>query len=151
MTTERIKSGKLQAVTESGQNIEVLFEKGEIRILGKEKNKSKVTSKIEYPEGTIDSLMPLLRPALNEYGVDVEDSFWVDIDQRATMTTKQACNKLKRARVGYIKATEAIVNHPIIVEKIKRSNFFGDSTEQTVKSFVSSLLNVVHKEYIRKD
>jgi hypothetical protein len=151
MTIEKIKSGKLQAVTESGQKIEVLFEKGEIRILGKEKNRPKVTSKVEYPEGTIDSLMPLLRPALNEYGVDVEESFWVDIDQRATMTTKQACNKLKRARVGYIKATEAMVNHPRIAEKLIRSNFFGDSTEQTVKSFVSSLLTVVHKEYIRKD
>ena len=151
MTIEKIKSGKLQAVTEGGQNIEVLFKKGQIRIFDKEKNKLKVKSKVEYPEGTIDSLMSLLRPALNEYGVDVEESFWVDIDQRATMTTKQACNKLKRARVGYIEATEAIVNHPRIAETLIRSNFFSESTEQSVKSFVSSLLTVVHKEYIRKD
>ena len=145
-----IKKGRFQGITEGGSKIDVIIERGSIRIFEVGKKPVRKAPKLEYPEGSIDSLLPLLRPALNAYKVDVDESFWVDIELRASMSTKDAVNKLRRAGVGHIDATEAILNNPDIKKELIRNNFFGDTNKKTVKSFASTLAEVVHQEYIKK-
>ena len=44
--------------------------------------------KLDFPEGTLESLRPILRNVFNTDISENADSYWAEIDSRATMTPK---------------------------------------------------------------
>lgn len=72
--------------------------------VGKEKGE-----KTSFPEGTLESLRPILRGV---FSIDISenaDSYWAEIDSKATMTPQEAANKLKRAGKGHVEVSRALV------------------------------------------
>lgn len=71
---------------------------------GKEKKKNP-----DFPEGSLESLRPMLRGVFNIDISENADSYWLEIDSRATMPPEKAANKLKRAGKGYVEVARALV------------------------------------------
>jgi len=75
--------------------------------------------KLEFPEGTLESLRPLLRQVLGTDISEESDSYWLDIDSKATMSTESAANKLKRAGKSRNEVARAlVVSDKALIEKM---------------------------------
>ena len=70
---------------------------------------SEKAKKLDFPEGTLESLRPILRNVFNTDISENADSYWAEIDSRVTMTPKEAANKLKRAGKGHVEVARALV------------------------------------------
>jgi hypothetical protein len=74
-----------------------------------DRGKPEVKRKSEFPEGTLESLRPLLREL---HGIDISedaDSYWLGIDKASGMSPKKAANILKRHGKGRVEVARALI------------------------------------------
>lgn len=102
---ELVGKGKISII--SGGTVITIEEEaapGKAVDVGKEKKKNP-----DFPEGSLESLRPMLRGVFNIDISENADSYWLEIDSKATMAPEKAANKLKRAGKGHVEVARALV------------------------------------------
>lgn len=100
------------------------------------------TNKTDFPEGTLDSLRPLLRQVFDN-GFD-EEAYWAKVQDSATMDPQDAVNKLRAAGQGISKvARELVVSDKLGFEnrRFKRLN------EDQIKDKISQVASILRPYY----
>ncbi len=108
-------------------------------------NPEKKKKEVNYPEGTIESLRPLLRGVVGADLTENADSYWVQIDSMATMTPKDAANKLKRAGIGRKQAAEILImSDPLVSSGLGYHNFTQEQVDEKIAE-VSNMLQPIFR------
>jgi len=94
----------------------------------------------KYPEGTIESLRPLLRGVFGSDNSEAADGYWMGVDKMATMTQEQAANKLKRAGIGHEAAARMLMMSDSLVNRGLANNNF---TQKEVDAKISEVANIL--------
>jgi len=140
---EFIKKGELK-VTVHGTTVTIKENISPIKTVDKgnpEKNK------VVYPEGTIESLRPLLRDVIGADWSENADSYWMQIDSMANMAPKDAANKLKRAGIGRKQTAEMLImSDPLISSGLRHNNF----TQEQVREKIAEVSNMLRPIFSNK-
>lgn len=133
---ESVGKGKISIV--SGSTVITIEESAAPRKTmdaGKEKKE-----KTDFPEGSLESLRPLLRGV---FGTDISenaDSYWAEIDSKVTMAPEDAANKLKRAGKGHIEVSRALVLSDRAVSENLR---WGSLSEEQLNAQVAEVAEIM--------
>lgn len=133
----RIKSGSIVVTVEETAA-------PRIRKEGQEKH-----AKFFFPQGTIESLKPLLKDVFQVNGIERDEGFWLEIDDAAQMTPAEAYKKIVKAnkKFGGITA-ETMAEVVLGTDKLlHQAKAFGNISDQQIKGLESLLAGRITQEY----
>ncbi|MCX6705117.1 MAG: hypothetical protein NT162_02155 [Candidatus Woesebacteria bacterium] len=115
-----------------------------IRKEGQEKH-----AKFFFPQGTIESLKPLLKDVFQVNGIERDEGFWLEIDDVAQMTPSEAYKKIVKVnkKFGGITAetmAEVVLGTDKLLHEAKA---FGNISGQQIKGLESILAGKIMEEY----
>lgn len=111
------------------------------------RKKPEVQTKFFFPQGTIESLKPLLKDVFNVNGIERDETYWLDIDDAAQMEPKEAFAKIKKANKKFGGITAETVAHVVLATdaRLGEAKAFGDISAEQVKGLESLLASKIAK------
>ena len=106
-------------------------------------------TKFFFPQGTIESLKPLLKEVFHVNGIERDESYWLEIDDEASMTPAKAYKKIVKVnkRFGGI-TTETIAEVVLATDKsIHEAKAFENISGDQIKGLESLLAGKITQEY----
>lgn len=146
MTSERIKGGSVDLVLEGKKRVRAKVVSGRITFVDGDNKDVSRRGKIKVPEGTIESLRPLLQEAFGLFGEDQGQGYWERLAQEAPFSPDKACNKLRRAGINHVEATRLVIERE---PRVQEALSFGHISDDTLEGFASLVSARVRREYNR--
>lgn len=135
----------------SGWNNITILSKGRLEVtVGKrtvvieEKAAPRKKEERKFPVGTIDSLMPTLRVPYRDFGVNMEEGYWAQLDSQAKFSPFTACAKLRSAGIDHLTVAKALLARD---ESLQVAIAFGRMSKEQVNSLESLVAGEILKYY----
>jgi hypothetical protein len=100
--------------------------------------------KPNFPVGSIDSLMPILRGPYLDFGITMEEGYWAALDDAAPFRPETACAKLRAAGINSQTVAEALLARD---ESFQTAIAFGNISSEQAKAIKSVVAGEVAKYY----
>ena len=85
-----------------------------------------------------------MQEAFSLYDEGQETGYWEWLAERAPLSPRQACQRLRRAGISHVQAAEMVI---AAEPRVSQAIAFGRLGEENAESFVSTLATAIRKEY----